>query len=353
MDLIKLFSRAIIGLGALLGLLVSALAVASSVGNANAEISSEEEAPLHVVASILPLQMLVQDLTQDILPAHVEVLVPRNSSPHNYQLTPKSAFGLRNADFVVWLGASAEPYLQKAISQQKNNSIATLNLPAMHLRHYNESSVHQEARHKANLESLAKTDSYTDSDHDHEEHAHKGIDPHFWWSVQHLDVAALALVSQLSQLRPKAAPKLRERYTQWIAALRQQRQPAREQLKGNSAGVLSYHDSLFYLQLDLERQLQPTSQLMSQPDLKPGARQLIELRKQVQEQKLQCLILEPGSSLAWIAKIDPDGLLSQVTIDPLGWDVEIAEGSRIAAMLRSAYHKLAMCMAKKQRPPKS
>lgn len=360
MGFLKYYSRSIFGLSDIRTILASYLVVAACCLFANgvavadavetAEQNEAAQKTLHVMASIRPLQMLVQDLTQGILPVSVDVLVPRNSSPHDYQLTPRSAFSLRNADFVVWLGASAEPYLTKAIFQQKSATVAMLNLPAMHLRHYSEVAVH-----KGQGDAGQELEEHNDRGHNHDDaHEHSGIDPHFWWSVQHLDVAAQALVEQLSKLRPKAALALRSRYVQWIESLREQRQQARKQLKSNPAGVLTYHDSLFYLQLDLQRELQPTSQLMSQPDVKPGARQLIELRQRVQAQKLQCLILEPGSSLAWISKIDPNGLLNQVTIDPLGWSVdplgenlEGAEGGLIAAMLRSAYQKLELCLAKK------
>jgi hypothetical protein len=38
-------------------------------------------------------------------------------------------------------------------------------------------------------------------------------------------------------------------------------------------------------------------------------------------QDISCLIVEPGVSQRFLAKINPRGVLQEIEIDPLGWDV--------------------------------
>ncbi|MBQ4874806.1 MAG: zinc ABC transporter substrate-binding protein [Rickettsiaceae bacterium H1] len=68
---------------------------------------------LEVTTTIPTLHFLVSEITEGVL---IPNLITTNSSPHNYQLTPKNAYSLQNSDVVFYVGKEFE------IFAKKNNS---------------------------------------------------------------------------------------------------------------------------------------------------------------------------------------------------------------------------------------
>lgn len=286
--------------------------------------SGESESALSVVVSVHPLQLLIEDLTKGVVPVQVTTLMSINASPHDFSLSPQQMRQLREADWVLWLGAEAEPYLAAAVRQHAGRALALLQLDGVIVRHSGDDHAHVEP-----------------PDHGHH-HQHAGLDPHLWWQLDNLLLMAEHWVAVAVQHRPAWTARLTQRLSEWRAGLETQRAGMRAAVEHREVRALSYHDAFGYLFDDLG--LVAPNAVMPSPDAKPGVRQVMQLRQHILERHWLCFLVEPASQPQWLSLIDPEATLIRVMIDPLGWDVPDRSQSRISALFGQAYQKLRPCV---------
>lgn len=301
---------------------------------AQAERPVEEvDGSLSVVVSIHPLQMLIADLTHNVVPVKLTTLMPMNASPHDFSLSPQQMRQLRDADWVLWLGAKAEPYLAGAVRQHARRDIALLALDGVIVRHSGEEGAHGDAY---------RDNHDQDHDHDHDHHTHDSLDPHLWWQLDNLLLMAAYWVSHVAEQQPEWAGVLNRRLDEWRVRLEAQRAEMRASMTQREVRALSYHDAFGYLFDDLG--LVAPSAVMPSPNTKPGVRQVMQLRKDILEQRSRCFLIEPAAQPQWLSLIDPEVTLARVVIDPLGWDVPEASHARVSTLFGQAYRKLKSCV---------
>nr|WP_244956930.1 zinc ABC transporter substrate-binding protein [Enterovibrio norvegicus] len=66
-----------------------------------------------VAVDIAPLHSLVSQVMEGV--GEPDLLIPAESSPHEYTLRPSQAKALSNADVVFWMGEGLTPWLEKAL----------------------------------------------------------------------------------------------------------------------------------------------------------------------------------------------------------------------------------------------
>lgn len=284
-----------------------------------AAVRAEDAGTYRVLASIRPMALLTQELTAG-LPVQVETLLPAGATTHDYALAPSDLARIKNADQVLWLGSGSEPYLRK-ILQSHPRQLAWESLPEL-LRLPARAALHHD-----------------NSGHDHHHHGEDSIDPHIWWSVPNVILLARALEQRMGSDRPAWREQLQQQRQQVEKALLAQLVDYRARLAGGFKPFLLAHDAFHYLEEDLG--IQSDAAIMLDPEARPGARHLLELKKRVQEQNIGCVLTGALVPSALIDKIDTDPPLLRQPMDELGWDYE---GSLYSEWLAQAYGKVAECV---------
>lgn len=288
-----------------------------------ATLRAADTEPYRVLASIRPIALLIQELTTG-LPVQVDTLLPAGATTHDYALSPSDLTRIKRADWVVWLGATSEPYLRKIV-QPHPRQLAWESLPRL-LRLPARAALHGAAPEHHD-------------DHDHHHHGSDGFDPHIWWSVPNAILLARALEQRLTRDRPTwQAPLLqqRQRFEQHLLA---QLVEQRARFAIGFKPFLLAHDAFHYLEEDLG--IQSDAAMLLDPEAKPGVKHLLALKTRVQEQNIGCVITGALVPASLIDKIDGKPPLLRQPLDELGWDYA---GDRYSEWLAHAYDKLAGCV---------
>lgn len=250
------------------------------------------------VASIEPLAMVARAVLGD--DAEVSTLLLPNQTPHFAAFTPAQLQQVRGADVVIWLGAEAEPQLQSLLAKQRGTELSVLALPGVLRR----AGGDDDNAHKYGA-------------HDHDEHAHAGLDPHLWLSVDNMATLARAIATRAVAGGAEEAA-INQRRDSFIAALLQWRQSARQQLAPyQQTPWLSQHDPWGYFAESLN--LQPPLRVSNGLQSSTSSRHFSELMQQMRNVPVHCVVREPEAQRALLARLCQQDC-KIVDLDPLGRD---------------------------------
>ena len=73
-----------------------------------------------VVADIAPVHSLVAKVMEGI--GSPDLIVPNETSPHDYRLRPADAEALENAKLVFWMGEGLTPWMERALTALGNDA---------------------------------------------------------------------------------------------------------------------------------------------------------------------------------------------------------------------------------------
>ncbi len=267
------------------------------------------------VVSIEPLAMVAREILGD--QAEVQTLLLPNQTPHFAAFTPAQLQQVRDADTVVWLGAEAEPQLQKMLSRARGDALALLSLPGIVRRDGERAEGHQ---------------------HDEHGHDHDGLDPHLWLSADNLIALAQAICTHAIDAGLASAP-LQQRRDRLVQALTDWKTQARAQLMPRQQRVwLSQHDPWGYLTetLGVHAPLRVSAGLQGGT----SSRHFAELMTQVRAQSVQCVVREPEAQRALLTRLCPDCVA--VDLDPLGRDRHY---DSVVAFLQALTEGFSRCLA--------
>lgn len=132
-----------------------------------------------IVVTTAPLGALVRDVVGDR--AQVDVLIPANLDPHDFQPSAKDAQRLADADLVVVSGAGLEGGMQQSIDQARQDGTPVFDASA-HVR----------------LRTLDEHDHEGEEEGDHG-HDHGAEDPHYWLDPVLMGDVAVALAPALKE----------------------------------------------------------------------------------------------------------------------------------------------------------
>lgn len=286
-------------------------------------VSVRAEAPLRVLSSITPLQLIAGEVLTNVGTA--EVLLPAGASPHQYALRPSEVRNIQDADIVIWVGPSLERFLMKPL-QQTPAQVITL-LPEDPAAHSDEQ--HSEHGHE-----------------DDEHHHHGGIDPHIWLSPAHALEIAEQIVQQAIKLRPQAKAQLEKNLLSFALALAEQDQQLMARFSALSeAGFMTFHDA--YGHFVKHYHLNQLGSFTVNPSRKPGARRLAELRQTLADSGARCVFSEPQFSAAIIQSVTKGMAVNVTELDPLGQAFSPAPGAYLA-FLGTFGEKIAECLKNPQ-----
>ena len=251
--------------------------------------------------------------------AQVQTLLLPNQTPHFAAYTPAQLQQVRDADVLVWLGEEAEPHLSKLLGKRQERQLSLLSLSGLEVLDADGHHEHGEDAH-------------------HGDHEEASLDPHLWLSQRNMRVLARAIAAIARQQGADAnvidanLKLFDDKLQAWREASMKSLAPVRE------VSWLSHHNPWRYLQLELN--IRAPIQVSAALQSGISSRQLVELRGQVAERNVKCVMAEPEAQLSLLRTLCPD--CEVVQADPLGRD---AAGGNYSAFLTSLTHRFQTCLS--------
>lgn len=270
--------------------------------------ATEPQGP-RVVVSIKPLHSLVAGVMQGV--GEPQLLL-QGGSPHGYVLRPSEARMLNEAQLIVWVGHRLESFLEKPL--------ATLGSKARQLEL------------SAELEALllpVRAGGNWDADahnHGHDQEAHGEQDQHFWLDP----LLAKQIVARTAVALAAIDPAHQSQYQHNATRLQQRLDRLHDQLKTRLAPVrkvpyVVFHDAYHYFEAAYE--LNAVGSLTIDPERKPGAKRIREIRARIQTLQARCVFSEPQFEPRLVATVIEGSGARTGVLDPLGTTLPAGEDS--------------------------
>lgn len=334
-------------------LALSALSGAFSMIYGN--MSSAEE--LRVVATIKPIHSLVAAVMQGVgTPA---LLVDGQASPHSFSLRPSDAKALNTADVVFRISGALEPFTVK-IAEALPKSVQLVDLetaPGVSLldmrtgttfvkhEHDGKASAKKDHDHdhdKDHAKGSGKKTAVEEHDHDEDDHAHGGKDGHIWLDPENAKAIVRHAASVLGARRPDLKAQLEVNAENAIGAI----DALDKELIASLAAAkdkpfVVFHDAYQYF--EKRYGLTAVGSITLNPEVKPSARRLKDIRAKLAKTKAACVFAEPQFSPKIIATVTEGSKAKSGTLDPLGSAVPSGV-EHYGAMMRALAHAMTACL---------
>ena len=294
-----------------------------------------------VVATIAPLHSLVAGVMTGV--GTPDLLIPGTSSPHTFSLKPSDARKLENARVVFWIGPGLETPLEHPLETLAADATVEpmIEAPGLTQRKFDDGHDDDHGGHGDHGK-----DGHDEKEHDDDAHAghhHGPQDPHVWLDPDNARVMVAAIAGTLSGVFPDHAAAFAANASRMTVEL----EKLDEEIKGILEPVwfkpfLTFHDSLGHF--EARYGLAAGEAITVNPEIKPGARRIAELRHEVAEDGFVCAFIEPQFDPS-IAEVIVEGSAAKIaTLDPLGSTLETGP-TLYAELIRGIALTLRDCMA--------
>ena len=222
----------------------------------------------------------------------IDILVPDGMSPHDYSLRPSDIGKIRQADKILWAGDHMEPYLAKFAAES--------------------------ARSKSN------SIEWLDATHLMEDMGLYGSDPHVWLSPE-LAIEISQRISAWHPIDAEQAKKDHQAFAKQLTALVEESKTTLAPLK--QSGFFVFHQAYdYWFQAIGIKQL---GAFTLSPERKPGARHIQNMRSQLKNKEVTCVLSEPQFSPALIETVVNGLAINRGELDPLAGSSTLSETAYI------------------------
>ena len=271
-------------------------------------LAHQASADVNLVVSIRPLQLIAESLLDTS--GNVRVLVPESASPHHYTMTPSDRLALESADLIVYVGEELETELHAAIGGlgRDQSVLRLLGISDIQKRQ------------------LRETD---------------GVDPHIWLhSDNGLHIAA-AIRDRLILIEPALTQQTHERYEQLVLELSNARLRWQELLQElPQVPYAVYHDAIGYFESEFGRQYSVV--LVDDPEVQPGIRHLMSVRRRISDLQPVCLFTDVTSRQNTIDTLFADHQVRQQELDLMG--DRLTEAAGYSHLIDNLVHDFSSCL---------
>ena len=291
-----------------LPLIILIIALLSFITSAKAEIK--------VVTSIKPIHSLVSYVMDGV--GTPDLIVDGFNSPHNFQLKPSHAKMLENADIIFWIGEGLENFLEKPLDSISKNAkkVELIEIKGINKLEFREKNIFNEHDHDEHEEDGHKEEKHDD---DHDDHGHGAHDPHIWLDPQNAKVIVKLITKELSELDSKNAPTYKKNSEKALSDLDKLIKKVKKDTSKDLRFVV-FHDAYHYYEDRFGISL--LGALTVNPDVLPGAAQLVEIREVIEHEKVNCIFSEPQFNPDIIKSIAKDTGVKTGVLDPLGANLD-------------------------------
>lgn len=299
------------------------------------QAQTQQGTPPRVVASVKPVHSLAAALMQGVGPGGdtPKLLVDGTASPHSFSLKPSDATALSRADIVFWMGPTLEPFLVKPLASLARGARIVTLIEAPGLRPL----------------ALRTAGAWAEGDdHGHVVPAVAGgaadtqIDGHAWLDPANAKAMARAMADALIQQDPANAARYRDNLATLLRDL-----DALDQEVGAILAPVSgkpfvvFHDAFHYL--EARYRLDGVGAITLNPEVRPGAARLSQLRARIQSSGATCVFAEPQFDTALITTLVDGTRAKRGVLDPEG--ALLPPGPDLyATLMRANAHALAGCL---------
>tara|TARA_B110000046_G_scaffold169524_1_gene188708 strand:- start:382 stop:1248 length:867 start_codon:yes stop_codon:yes gene_type:complete len=222
----------------------------------------------------------------------IDILVPDGMSPHDYSLRPSDIGKIRQADKILWAGDHMEPYLAKFAAES--------------------------ARSKSN------SIEWLDATHLMEDMGLYGSDPHVWLSPE----LAIEISQRISTWNPtdvEQAKKDHQAFAKQLTALVEESKTTLAPLK--QSGFFVFHQAYDYWFQAID--IKQLGAFTLSPERKPGARHIQNMRNQLKNKEVACVLSEPQFSPALIETVVNGLAINRGELDPLAGSTTLSKSAYI------------------------
>ncbi len=294
----------------------------------------EAQAAPKAVASIKPIHSILSKVMTGV--AEPSLLLTQ-SSPHDSNLKPSQAKSLQSADFIVWVGPGLEAFLDKALTAIPNWAVVVQLdiIPGLRLWPIRDDE-----------DFLWHEEEGEEEHHDHEEHDnhdHGAFNPHLWLDTENAMKIAVHLAQKLSELDHTNAAKYQQNAVDFGIEMKGLDEELRAVLAPfKQSSFLVFHDA--YVNFEKAYDLQAVGVVSLNPELKPSAKRLRELKKMMDQHSVACVFSEPQfSSKSTEVLIEATDAHTGL-LDPLGFNLE--QGTALySQLMRSMAQSFVKCLS--------
>ena len=273
--------------------------------------ASAARAETRIVTTILPLEGLVRAVGGTHI--SVETLGDGRTSPHDLRLTPTDRQRLNQADLVLMVDPSLEPFMTRLIPQLKQvlvlsklNGLTLLETEEEH--HHGHHDEHHNDAHD---------EHHDDDHHDAHQDADKFLDPHLWLDPHN----SITIAMELAHVLGKIAPAHADAFTANAKTLTGQMRALDRTLTKKLAATkgkkyVLFHDAFSYF--TAHYQIDVPAVVASETHGGMGVHELNDLRNILASGDIACLFTEPQFSAPIVAQLANDYGIAVGVMDPLG-----------------------------------
>ena len=291
-----------------------------------------------VVADIAPVHSLVSRVMDGI--GKPDLIVPNETSPHDYRLRPADAEALENAGLVFWMGEGLTPWMERALDSLSGDAtvIELLALDETNTLPFREGALFDAHDHDDHDDHDKEHDDHDDhddhdkehddhddhDDHGHDDHAghdHGEFDPHAWLSTDNARTWLNVIAAKLSSIDPANAGSYFSNASEAITELDALDKEVNEMLDPVRDGkFIVFHDAYQYFETVYDF---PASGAISLGDASdPGAARIAEIANRIQSENIQCVLSEPQFNANMVDTVMAGTNAKTEVIDPLGFGIE-------------------------------
>ena len=286
-----------------------------------------------VVADIAPVHSLVSRVMDGI--GKPDLIVPNETSPHDYRLRPADAEALENAGLVFWMGEGLTPWMERALESLSGEAtiVELLALDETKTLPFREGALFDAHDHSEHDDHDDHDDHDHDKEHDdhddhddhgHDDHAghdHGEFDPHAWLSTDNAKAWLNVIAAKLSSIDPTNAGGYFANASEAIVELDALDKEVDEMLDTVRGGkFIVFHDAYQYFETVYDF---PASGAISLGDASdPGAARIAEIAKRIESENIQCVLSEPQFNANMVDTVMAGTEAKTEVIDPLGFGIE-------------------------------
>ena len=280
-----------------------------------------------VVASIKPVHSLVAAVMEGV--AEPALIVRGAASPHTYAMKPSDARALASADLVFWVGPALEGFLAKPLeaNARKAQAVELLEAPGIALLDAREGGAWDAHGHG--------------HAHGHK-NAHEEVNTHIWLDPGNARAMVAAIAEALSAKDPANAAAYKvnaDRTVRSIDALDAELKAALAPVAGKPFVV--FHDAYQYFEAHYG--LNGVGAITVNPERRPSARRLSEIRARITGLGAACVFAEPQFEPALVNTIVEGTGAKKGVLDPEGADLKDGPGL-YPALMRNIAAALKGCL---------
>lgn len=250
--------------------------------------SRDDDGRPDVIASFYPLQFVAERVVGD--KAQVSNLTAPGVEPHDLELSTRQVASVSEADLVLF-----ESNLQPAVDRTIENAD-----PAETLDVASVIKLHEEGEH----------------DHEGEEHAHDGGDPHFWQDPTLLAEVAEAFTEKMAEIDPTNAASYRANNTALQDDLTALDNEIRDGLASCATrSLVVSHDAFGYFAERYDLTVYPIAGLS--PDAEPSPKHLAELADLIRSKQITTVFNETLASPQLAQTLADELDITTAVLDPI------------------------------------